>query len=128
MQEIKIRYVIKLGNGKILIKIFTIDEIQNGVALVWLIKNIDDGDIISRDLFTGKQDKNGKDIYQGDILRDSTGICLVSWNNDFASFCLRRKGWAYDHFFGEAVDSNDTEIIGNNHQNHELSEGKNENN
>src|SRR4030066_1815231 len=74
MQEIKIRYVIKLGNGKILIKIFTIDEIQHGIALVYLIKNIDDGEIISRDLFTGKRDNtrtdefpNGKDIYEGDI-------------------------------------------------------------
>jgi len=76
------------------------------------------------DLFTGKQDKNGKDIYAGDILRDSTGICLVSWNDNFASFCLQRNGWAFDHFFGEAVESEDTEIIGNVHQNPGLLEGK----
>lgn len=67
--------------------------------------------------FTGLHDKNGKDIYEGDIL---DGRILVTWRNDLASFALSKQGWAYDHYFGEAVDPGHTEVIGNIHQNPEL--------
>lgn len=29
------------------------------------------------------------------------------------SWTLTRKGWMYDHFFGEAEDPEDCEIVGN---------------
>lgn len=70
--------------------------------------------------FTGLRDKNGQDIYEGDITKDSTGGCLIGWNDQLASFCLRRNGWAFDHFFGEAVDPSDVEVIGNIYENPEL--------
>lgn len=73
-----------------------------------------------KEQFTGLRDKNGKEIYEGDGLKDSTGISIVVWNQLFSSFCLRRKDWLFDHFFGEAVDSFDTEVIGNIHENPEL--------
>lgn len=75
---------------------------------------------------TGLLDKNGKKIFEGDITKDSTGLCLVGWNKDLASFCLRRKGWAFQHFFGEAVDPTDVEVIGNIYENSELLEEKSE--
>ena len=70
--------------------------------------------------FTGLHDKNGKEIYEGDITKDSTGLCLVVWNPFFACFSLRRDGWMFDHFFGEAVDPFNCEILGNIHENPEL--------
>ena len=70
--------------------------------------------------FTGLHDKNGKEIYEGDIINDSTGLCLVVWNPFFACFSLRRDGWMFDHFFGEAVDPFNCEILGNIHENPEL--------
>lgn len=67
--------------------------------------------------FTGLLDCNGKEIYEGDILKDNIIVC---WREDLASFALRKEGWLYDHFFGEAIDAGSTEIIGNIFQNPEL--------
>jgi len=67
--------------------------------------------------FTGLKDKNGKEIYEGDIL---AGGMIVCWRDDLASFALRKEGWAYDHYFGEAIDAGNTEIIGNIYENPEL--------
>ncbi|MBP3751868.1 MAG: hypothetical protein J6H20_04520, partial [Pyramidobacter sp.] len=42
----------------------------------------------------------------------------------FASFGLRRKQDAYMHYFGEAMEACDCEIIGNVHDSPELLEGE----
>lgn len=71
--------------------------------------------------FTGLLDKNGKEIYEGDVFKDSIGnTIVVTWRKDLASFALRSNKWAYDHYFGEAVDAGNIEIIGNIHENPEL--------
>ena len=70
--------------------------------------------------YTGLKDKKGKGIYEGDLYRDSTGVSLITWNNIFASFCIRRNGWLYDHFFSEVVVPEDGEVIGNIYENPEL--------
>ena len=67
--------------------------------------------------FTGLHDKNGEEIYEGDILKDRI---VVAWREDLASFALVKEGWAYDHYFGEAVDAGNTEIIGNIFENADL--------
>jgi len=72
-------------------------------------------------MFTGLHDKNGKEIYNGDIISTETDKpMVVSWNERFASFCLDRDGWAFSHWFGEAVNNENVLVIGNIHENPEL--------
>lgn len=75
--------------------------------------------------FTGLCDKNGNKIWENDILRLDDGTVLkVSWHHFKASWVISKKGWLYNHFFGEAVEPEDIEAIGNIYDNPELLQEK----
>jgi len=70
---------------------------------------------------TGLSDKQGVDIYEGDIITTQTSKNMViSWSDKFASFCINRDGWAFQHWFGEACNPEHCEVIGNIYENPEL--------
>lgn len=73
--------------------------------------------------FTGLLDKNGKEIYEGDIVQCNKDICKVVYSYHYAGFALYKQGWAYLHFFGEAFSTEDCMVIGTIHDNPELLEG-----
>lgn len=88
--------------------------------------------------YTGLRDKNGKEIYEGDIVRftnpideidQQIGVC--KFEQDECNFVLQYKGYHHDHYALHTVYliSNVTyecsyEVIGNIYENPELLEGK----
>lgn len=71
--------------------------------------------------YTGLTDVNGKKIWENDIVHCGTKL-RVSWHHFKASWVLSKKGWLYNHFFGEAVEPEDVEVVGNVFDNPDLLE------
>lgn len=71
--------------------------------------------------FTGLTDKNRVEIYEGDIIT-AVGYkpMVVTWNNRFSSFCIKNETWMFQHWFGEAIEGDECEVIGNIYSNPEL--------
>lgn len=78
-----------------------------------VFKWLEEGQPIEVLEYTGLKDKNGTEIYEGDFIKDGERTLLVRWRQDLTSFALSSKDWAYDHYFGEAIDPGHCEVIGN---------------
>lgn len=62
---------------------------------------------------TEQYDKNGKLIWEDDIVKCGNTTELVGWDQNFASWRLPKRGWFYRHIYGDAHGSEDCEVIGN---------------
>ena len=117
MRENKFQYTVITGSGHIMSETFPMGDIENGRVIQWMKANhiSDDTCQIHRSEFTGLLDKNGKEIYEGDIIEVTDGD---GWN--LGSIVVN-----LDPGYVCQLDIDDRcigEIIGNIHENPELLE------
>lgn len=142
----KFRYTVKRNNGFVLSKIFNLEEIEGLIFNQWMKANIININNIIRDQFTGLNDINKKEIYEGDIIKAPDRKIKFKahngdpeewyWKEDYPSIycsigdiiivtrCDLTGGFHpfsdYDSDCGYYNNSEYFEIIGNIHKNPEL--------
>ena len=63
--------------------------------------------------YIGLCDMYGNKIFEGDIVRCGEFVYEVTYSFKYASFGLFRKQDMFMHYFGEAMNADECEVIGN---------------
>ncbi len=124
MEIIKFRYRVQSPEGLITTHILTLEALELGKTFFYECFKFG-WKILSRDRFIGILDKNGQEIYDGDIIQHVTteGVILIKeifWNEHKARFNIGNVG--FDDFYnsGFTMSSQRVEVIGNKYNNPEL--------
>lgn len=120
--------------GGSLCRMYSPSEVMVGDSCIWIFDEDSESNewIVNNDLSlmqsTGLTDKNGKEIFEGDILNIETDEenerVEVSWDSKHALFVFESKKYNEKEALGELFEDNSYpfEIIGNIHTNPELLE------
>lgn len=118
MREIKFRAWDTYNKEMLEVQGLDYEDSYNGQPMVRTIMYNDYFDIEDMILmqYIGLHDKNGKEIYEGDIISNGTEKCIVVWVKDYAGFMLKliNKDYENREWTNPIIDlrKND-EVIGN---------------
>ena len=130
MREIKFEYIFKEKYGMNLHhRMFTIEDLENYEMDVFLLEN--SFEIVARRQSTNLKDKNGKEVYEGDVVtwkQASGGIlspdehaytCQIKWDH-ISWVCEDIKPIKDDYHSRFTLSSSHIEVIGNIYESPEL--------
>lgn len=126
MREAQFEYILKNKlSGEIVKQVLTLDELQRGDCLL-CGAGVVIYDVIAKRQSTGLRDKNGIEIYVGDILNVANGS--INGRIGFSIYEVRHfaKGFTLPYFCWDDKGNNVMywshycEVVGNKWENHEL--------
>jgi len=128
MREIKFRFTFKNGNfiaqrfktlSELLDCSFAQEEMEEDI---WCSKDFEDEpqlELIAKDEFTGLKDKNGVEIYEGDLIQFITesDVYKIGWSDVYLQYHVFSK---HDKNLLDLCECENYEVIGNIYENKEL--------